>query len=169
MMMNKNIELSDENKHLLNRGLHKLVTPVQASGGIHLKTLAKEIGADYDTLVIFNSHLKEQYIPLETKSYQIYIPYETLNTYNQKKDNLPTISYHVHIVQNGDNLSKIGQKYKISYQQIKEYNNLQSDKLKLKQKLIIPIPQESITNNTNVELTDLRYKSNTIEYKVKKR
>jgi membrane-bound lytic murein transglycosylase D len=49
----------------------------------------------------------------------------------------------VHKVKRGDNLSKLGQRYHISYKVIKDVNNLKSNTLHLRQKLIIPIPKGS--------------------------
>ena len=45
----------------------------------------------------------------------------------------------MHVVTSGDNLSYIGKKYGVSYKVIKDFNKLKSNRLKLKQKLIIPI------------------------------
>jgi membrane-bound lytic murein transglycosylase D len=46
--------------------------------------------------------------------------------------------YDIHVVKRGDNLSSIGRKYKIPYNLIKKHNRLRSNRLSLKQKLIIP-------------------------------
>lgn len=43
----------------------------------------------------------------------------------------------VYTVKEGDNLYNIGRRYKCSVKQLKDWNNLQTDKLRLKQKLII--------------------------------
>lgn len=158
MMMNKHFDIIDENAHLLNRGVSNLIVPVQAKGGTHLKTLANAINIKYDELKVFNSHLKENYIPLHKKSYQIYIPYSALNLFHQKIDTLPTMQYKKYIVKSGDTLSKIGKLYGINHKSIKEYNNLKSETLKINQELIIPVP-----NTKDIKIEYIVKKGDTLQ------
>ncbi len=46
------------------------------------------------------------------------------------------ITYHVHIVREGDTFESISSKYNCSLETIKEYNNIEA--LEIKSKLIIP-------------------------------
>lgn len=166
IMMNKNFVLTQENTHLLNRGVHKVIVPVSAKGGLHLRSIAEITNVDYDELVFLNSHLKQQIIPLYKKNYQIYIPYQALNTYQQNIDNIPQVEYQIHIVKSGDNLGRISKKYGISHNTIKDFNQLSSDMLKLKQKLIIPIPKKPSTKKQNIVITQSSGKK--FEYIVQK-
>jgi len=45
----------------------------------------------------------------------------------------------MHRVASGENLSKIGRKYRVSYKLIKDFNRLKSNRLRIGQKLIIPV------------------------------
>lgn len=55
---------------------------------------------------------------------------------NSAKEDDTYVTYHVHIVREGDSLESIAQKYNVSAQLIKDYNNFEA--LELKSKLIIP-------------------------------
>ncbi len=99
-----------------------------------------------DELKALNSHLKYDFIPPYEERYDLYIPYIKLADFNQKYQpaDLQQI-YKVHTVVSGESLSKIGKKYGVRYGIIKDFNNLTSNKLSLKQKLIIPIDAKKKT------------------------
>ncbi|MEX2352837.1 MAG: LysM peptidoglycan-binding domain-containing protein, partial [Gammaproteobacteria bacterium] len=47
---------------------------------------------------------------------------------------------HEHTISRGDTLSEIAQRYRISLQTLRQVNNLQGDRIRVGQKLIIPLP-----------------------------
>lgn len=139
MMNNQSFIVQDDNSHLMNMGATSSVATVSAKGGLHLKSIAKITGMKYKELVNLNKHLKENIIPPFEKNYDIYIPYSRLSRYNANKDQIKDSKLLVYRVQRGDSLGRIGKKYGISYKIIKDFNNLKSNFLSLKQKLIIPV------------------------------
>jgi membrane-bound lytic murein transglycosylase D len=63
--------------------------------------------------------------------------------------NIEPTKYQVHIVKRGDNLYDIGKRYGISYKAIKSFNKLKSNKLALRQKLIIPFVEGTSIKTKN--------------------
>ena len=132
--------LNSEYGHLLNRASAYSMSTITLSSGESLKRVAKIIDIPLKTLKKLNRHLRYDFVPPYKKGYQVYIPYVKLAEFKQhyKKGNIKKI-YKIHVVTNGDNLSYIGEKYRVPYKIIMDFNNLKHSRLKLKQKLIIPI------------------------------
>ena len=142
--------LSSEYEHLLNRANAYSIATVHLSSGESLKRVAKIIDMPLKDLKKLNRHLKYDFVPPYAKNYDIYIPYIKLTEFKQKYHEEPIKNiYKVHIVSSGDNLSYIGKKYGVSYRVVKDFNNLKTDRLKLKQKLIIPIGKSSKKKKLN--------------------
>jgi len=136
--------LSSEYEHLLNRANAYSIATVQLSSGESLKRVAKLIDMPLENLKKLNGHLKYDFVPPYAKNYSVYIPYIKLSEFKCKYYEAPMKNlYKVYIVKSGDNLSYIGKKYGVSYKVIKDFNNLKSNRLRLKQKLIIPIAKTS--------------------------
>ena len=132
--------LRSEYEHLLNRANAYSVSTIKLPRGESLKRVAKIIGIPLLELKKLNRHLKYDFVPPYSKEYDIYIPYIKLSEFKQNYHREPMKNiYKVHIVKRGDNLSYIGKKYGVSYRVIKDFNKLRSNRLRLKQKLIIPI------------------------------
>jgi len=132
--------LHSEYEHLLNRANAYSIATVRLSGGESLKRVSKLIGLPLKELKRLNRHLKYDFVPPYANGYDIYIPYIKLNDFKQKYfakaiNNI----YKIHTVKRGDNLIYIGKKYGVSYKVIKDFNKLKTNRLRLKQKLIIPI------------------------------
>ena len=136
--------LSSEYGHPLNRANAYSISVVKLPSGESLKRVAKIIHIPFEDLKSLNRHLKYDFVPPYKKGYDVYIPYVKLSEFKQHyhKNAIKNI-YKIYVVKSGDNLIKIGHKYKISYKVIKDFNNLRTNRLKLKQKLIIPIPRHS--------------------------
>jgi len=138
-MMNNKSFISNDDGHLLNMGnATTSIATVKVKGGIHLQSVANAIGMDYKELAKMNLHIKEYIIPPFVNEYDIYIPYSTLSRFNLNKENITTDTYTIHIVQAGDTLSTIAQKYKLDYSIIRDFNKLKSNILSVKQKIIVP-------------------------------
>jgi len=132
--------LKHEYEYLLNRANAYSVATIKVASGESLKRVSKLIGVPLEELKELNRHLKYDFVPPYSKAHDIYIPYIKLSDFKQKYfiDSTKNI-YKVHIVKRGDNLSQIGDKYHVSYKVIMGFNKLKNTRLKLKQKLIIPI------------------------------
>jgi len=126
--------------YLLNRANACSVTSVKVPGGESLKRVAKLIEIPLEELQQLNRHLRYDFVPPYKKSYAVNIPYVKLTDFREKyhKQAIQNI-YKVYVVKSGDNLSKIGKKYGVSYRMIMDFNKLRTSRLRLKQKLIIPI------------------------------
>ncbi len=132
--------MKSEYAHLLNRANAYSISTVELSSGDSLRRVSKLVGIPLKDLQKLNSHLKYDFVPPYSKTYSIYIPYIKLSEFKQKYTPQPMQNiYKVHVVTNGDNLSYIGKKYGVSYKVIMDFNKLKNSRLRLKQKLIIPI------------------------------
>ena len=136
--------LHSEYEYLLNRANAYSISTVKLSSGESLARISKLIHIPLKDLKKLNRQLKYDFVPPYAKSYNVYIPYIKLAEFKQKytRESIKNI-YRVHVVTHGDNLSYIGKKYGVSYRVIKDFNHLKSNRLHLKQKLIIPIPKRS--------------------------
>lgn len=142
--------LSSEYEHLLNRANAYSISTVKIPSGESLSRVATLIDMPIEDLKKLNSHLKYDFVPPYSKTYDIYIPYIKLADFRQKYYEAPMKNiYKLHVVASGDNLSYIGKKYGVSYGVIKDFNNLKNNRLKLKQKLIIPISKSSVKKKIN--------------------
>jgi len=139
--------LHSEYEYLLNRANAYSISTVKISSGESLARISKLIHIPLKDLKKLNRHLKYDFVPPYSKGYDVYIPYIKLAEFKQKYKREPIKKiYKVHIVKRGDNLYYLGKKYGVSYKVIKDFNHLRTNSLKLKQKLIIPIPKYSAHN-----------------------
>jgi len=144
--------LSSEYEYLLNRANAYSIATVKISSGESLSRVSKLIDMPLGDLKKLNRHLKYDFVPPYAKKYDIYIPYIKLSDFKQKYSEAPMKKiYKIHTVTRGDNLSYIGHKYGVSYRVIKDFNHLKSDRLRLKQKLIIPIAKSSHKKKINTK------------------
>lgn len=142
--------LSNEYEYLLNRANAYPIATVKISSGESLKRVAKLINMPLKDLKKLNHHLKYDFVPPYSQKYDIYIPYIKLADFKRNYYEAPMKNiYKVHIVTSGDNLSYIGKRYGVSYRVIKDFNHLKNDRLRLRQKLIIPIAKSSHKTKIN--------------------
>ncbi|MDD3816584.1 MAG: transglycosylase SLT domain-containing protein [Thiovulaceae bacterium] len=154
--------LESEYEYLLNRASAYSISKVNLAPGESLRRVSKLAGIPLSELQKLNRHLKYDFVPPYKGGYDIYIPYIKLADFKQKytPDSVQNI-YKIHVVANGDNLYNIGRKYNVSYKVIMDFNKMKSSKLSLKQRLVIPIEQ-----NTQKLKTDFYYmvrKGDTLE------
>ncbi|MCW8839295.1 MAG: transglycosylase SLT domain-containing protein [Thiovulaceae bacterium] len=156
--------LESEYGHILNRASAFSMSTIKLPSGESLKRVAKTIDLPLKTLKKLNRHLKYDFVPPYKKDYEIYIPYVKINDFKQKytRDSVKNI-YKIHVVSNGDNLSYIGKKYGVPYKVIMDFNNLKHSRLKLKQKLIVPIDLTSKAKKINTKHYYLVKKGDTLE------
>ena len=132
--------IESEYAYLLNRANAYSLATVHLRSGASLKELSKQVGIPFEELKKLNRHLKYDFIPPYKNGYEVYIPYIKLADFKQKYHPTPARNtYMVYRVKRGDNLSKIGRMFGVSYKVIMDFNNLKSTRLRLKQKLIVPI------------------------------
>lgn len=144
--------LSSEYEHLLNRANAYSIATVKISSGESLSRVASLIEIPLADLKKLNRHLKYDFVPPYSKKYDIYIPYIKLADFKQKYYEAPMKNiYKLHIVSSGDNLTYIGKRYGVSYKVIKDFNKLSSNRLRLRQKLIIPISKSSVKKKINTK------------------
>ena len=145
--------LSSEYGYLLNRANAYPISTIKLPRGESLSRVAKLIDLPLGELKKLNRHLKYDFVPPYSKHYNVYIPYIKLADFKQKYREKPMQKiYKIHKVKNGDNLSKIGKKYGVSYRVIMDFNKLKNSRLRLKQKLIIPI-----VSNKKITKIDSRF------------
>jgi membrane-bound lytic murein transglycosylase D len=138
--------IRNESSYLLNRSSAYSIVPIEVPSGERLSRVAKMINLPARELIKYNHHLNFDFVPPYGDTYTIYIPYEKLSDFKQyyKPEPLKNI-YFIHTVQSGDNLSKLGKKYRISYKKIMDFNHLKNSRLALKQRLIIPVNTPELT------------------------
>ena len=136
--------LSSKYEHLLNRASANSIATVEIPSGESLKRVAKIIDMPLQDLQNLNRHLKYDFVPPYRHKYAIYIPYSKLSQFKQKYYEEPIRNiYKVHTVKRGENLIRIGHRYGVSYHVIMDFNHLRHSRLRLKQKLIIPIENKT--------------------------
>ncbi len=125
--------------YLMNRASLNSIATIVLPKGEKISRVAEILNMDEAEMKKLNRHLTYDFVPPFSKKCDVYIPYSKLNRFNQdyKPCDLQKI-YLVHIVKSGENLSKIGAKYKVPYRVIKEFNHLKTNYLRVRQKLIIP-------------------------------
>lgn len=124
---------------------------------LHLKQVSELTGAPLELLKELNPQYKHEIIPGNERTYILRIPFQYTNAFIEHEDSLyrhksdiyfnPTTIKKikeggdgvriVHKVQNGEYLGKIASKYRVSVGQIKKWNNLRSDSIRVGQRLII--------------------------------
>lgn len=124
---------------------------------LHLKQVSELTGAPLDQLKSLNPQYKHEIIPGNEREYILRIPYQYTNAFIDCEDSLyrhkadiyfnPTTIKKikdggdgeriVYRVKNGDYLGKIASRYRVSVSQIKRWNNLKSNNIRIGQRLII--------------------------------
>jgi len=161
---NEQLLLSCEYEYLLNRSNANSLQAVSLPSGESLQRVAQLIAFPLDDLQKLNRHLKYDFTPPYSDKYDIYIPYGKLSDFKQKYfKSSNTNTYKIHIVTNGDNLSYIGKKYGIPYKVIMDFNKLKNSKLKLKQKLIIPVGAYKMKEKVDAKAYHLVKKGDSLE------
>ena len=124
---------------------------------IHLKQVSELTGAPLEELKNLNPQYRHEIIPGNEREYILRIPYTYTNAYIEHEDSLhlhkadvyfnPTTIKQikdggdgeriVYRVKKGDVLGKIASRHRVSVAQIKRWNNLKSNNIRIGQRLII--------------------------------
>lgn len=139
MGIDENDMISTDYSYLLNRASLNSIATINLPKGEKISRVAKMLDIDEEEMRRLNRHLTYDFVPPFSKKCNVYIPYNKLTRFNQEYEpcDLKKI-YLVHIVKSGESLSRIGAKYHVPYRVIKEFNELKSNYLRVRQKLIIP-------------------------------
>lgn len=142
-------------KSINNKSKYQL-EKVKAHKGLQLKSLSNIVGMNYNEFKSINKHIKKETLPTDSKLYNIYIPHNKVDVYNQKilfvkpikeevktkestkkvfetKKNKPII----YIVKKGDSLELIAKKHKVNLKKLKLDNNKKSNLIKIGEKIEI--------------------------------
>ena len=124
---------------------------------LHFGQINELTGAPIDQIKNLNPQYKHQIIPGNEKEYILRLPYKYTSAYIEHEDSIHTYKADiffnpvtikkikdggdgeriVYKVKSGDYLGKIAGKYRVSVAQIKRWNNLKSNDIRIGQKLII--------------------------------
>ncbi len=124
---------------------------------LHLKQVSELTGAPLDELKNLNPQYKHEIVPGNEKEYILRIPYTYTNAFIDCEDSLYTHKADLYFnpttikkikdggdgerivyrVKSGDYLGKIAGRYRVSVNQIKRWNNLKSNNIRVGQRLII--------------------------------
>ena len=138
-------------------GMPAHVDTFQIKKMLHLKQVSELTGAPLETLKNLNPQYRHEIIPGNEKEYILRIPFNYTNAFIDNEDSLYTHKSDIYFnpvtikkikdggdgerityrVQNGDYLGKIASKYRVSVNQIKKWNNLKSNNIRVGQRLII--------------------------------
>lgn len=124
---------------------------------LHFKQVSELAGVPMEDLKNLNPQYKHEIIPGNEKEYILRIPYTYTNAFIDNEDSLyaykaseffnPVVIKKikdggdgeriVHRVRSGEVLGKIAIRYRVSVSQIKRWNNLRSDNIRIGQRLVI--------------------------------
>lgn len=124
---------------------------------LHFKQVSELVGVSMDELKKLNPQYKHEIIPGNEKEYILRIPYNYTNAFIDHEDSLYTYKSSeyfnpvvlkkikdggdgeriVHRVRSGEVLGKIALRYRVTVSQIKRWNNLRSDNIRIGQRLVI--------------------------------
>jgi len=141
-------------KSINNKSKYQL-EKVKAHKGLQLKSLANIVGMNYNEFKSINKHIKKETLPTDSKLYNIYIPHNKVEIYNQKilfvkpikqeikvKEPVKKVVENkkkqiIYIVKKGDSLELIAKKYKVNLKKLKLDNNKKSNLIKIGEKIEI--------------------------------
>jgi len=124
---------------------------------LHLKQVSELTGAPLDELKNLNPQYRHEIIPGNEREYILRIPYTYTNAFIEHEDSIYRHKADVYFnpvtikkikdggdgerivykVKSGDYLGKIAGKYRVSVAQIKRWNNLKSNNIRVGQRLVI--------------------------------
>lgn len=128
-------------------------------GRLRLQDIAKVAGLSYEQLKNFNPQFRRSMTPDEDVLYDIWVPSNLVSRLEQKRKSLAKLAVRrrkrlattiqqagYHIVQAGDNLTQISNRYNTSVHALRNANNLRSSRIYVNQKLKLPSANRSIVH-----------------------
>ena len=158
----------------LDPGIIKNGTDTVEHDVLHFDQLNEMLGVPMADLKFFNPQYKAEIIPASSKKpYLLTLPNQYVESYIDHEKELYTYKTKsgidkdklqeriksmsdrsVHVVKKGETLSTIARKYHVSVNQLKQWNNMKSDRLSIGQKLVVyssGAPMAQVGNDKPVE------------------
>lgn len=147
------------------------VDSVNVKQELNFSQVEAVLGVTYDELTFLNPMFKLGVVPVATgaEPYHLILPNEHVGNFVMNEDKiynfvktdsamaLMTVAQvqKTHTVKKGEHINSIAKKYKVSVDEIRQWNNLTSNYLKIGQKLTIyvPAPTPAATGTTNTGTT----------------
>ena len=142
---------------------------------LHLKQVTELAGVPLDELKNLNPQYRHEIIPGNEREYILRIPFNYTNSFIDHEDSIYTYKAKeffnpvvikkikdggegeriVHKVRSGEVLGKIAMRYRVTVKQIKRWNNLRSDNIRVGQRLVIyrgggSAPAQSASHSSSV-------------------
>ncbi len=162
---------------------------------LHFKQINELVGVPMEEIKTLNPQYKHGIIPGTSREYILRLPFEYTNSFIDNEDSLYTYKKDslfnpleikkitegggdgnriIYKVRNGDYLGKIANRYKVSVNNIKRWNNLRSNNIRVGQRLVIytrgAAPKEttstSSSSSNNVPTTNKNFTGHSL-YTVK--
>lgn len=128
---------------------------VNVGSQIDLNHAAKLAGISYKDLIKLNPGYNH-WTTAPYKPFKLLIPANKVDHFNQNLASVPTerrVSWTKHQIAKGDNLDSIAKRYATTVRLIRELNQLQSDRLKLGQTILIPSTKNTASTLTKKPVT----------------
>lgn len=119
-----------------------------APNGVEISQIANAAGLTKAEFKTYNPGYRQSVIPSKGK-YQIALPIENIGQYQENQHKLyaqKRYDSQSYIVKSGDSLGTIAAKFDISVKELKQVNNLSSDRIKIGQELTLLTPMNSEDN-----------------------
>lgn len=123
-----------------------------APNGVEIGHIANAAGLTKAEFKTYNPGFRQNVIPSKGK-YQIALPIENIGAYQENQDKLyaqKRYDSQSYIVKSGDSLGAIAAKFDISVSELKQANNLTSDRIKVGQELTLLTPLAANDKETKV-------------------
>ena len=120
-----------------------------------LEAVALAGGLELDELHDLNHQLRRLVTPPEAARYSLRLPEGSKRLVAEKLPRVRAVAevdYRTHVVQRGESLSQISQRYNINQAPLRKTNNLRSDQLNVGQRLRVPVQRTNFRLLTAAEL-----------------
>ena len=124
------------------------IVQVEVEPGERLERIAKIINMKPKDLLKINHHFKNGVVPVKLPSYKMNIPnvkvvdFYAIYTLQKELKKYSKTHYLSHVVQAGETLKRIADKYRTSIEEILVYNPVKKKKIKKGEVLVVPVTQK---------------------------
>jgi membrane-bound lytic murein transglycosylase D len=129
--------------HLFGSCTNSKLIEVFFNGGSTLRNIAHKVGIAVKKIKTCNPHLLKAKLPINKKTYHVYLPEEYVKDLNNTEITIGRFTYNI---KEGDTISKISKLYNIRISAIKRLNPEITNKLKIGQ-IITLIGTQKIAKN----------------------
>ncbi len=139
MANNSDYLVSRDLGYIMTRGDAYDIMPVEVHGGEYLGNIARAINVRYSFLKKLNPHLRKAITPPYASKYSIYIPRLKYFAFAKHYKPQPFRGVVTHTVRKGESLYLLARRYGVGVKTIMRYNSLHTSRLRIGQKLMIPL------------------------------